>query len=208
MKFFSILSIGQKSELKNLKSDDVFDELEEADKRAATDPTNQVVEGFLGSMHSLPRAEPDELKFYERNSCCRITVGILKEMTDFRLLIENFGFLLIVFSNFFVFSGFFTPFLYITKIAESHGISTERAAFLISIVGIVNIPMRMLFGFVADRRFITPINLNSFSIAVSTVGLFFYFKLQYAYWSNVVFAILLAIGIGEFSILRQKTLIN
>lgn len=176
--------------------DDVFLEEQGEAKTRQTDPQSQVVEGFLGSMHSLPPPEPAEPKFYERNSCCRITVGILKEMTDFSLLCQNFGFLLIVLSNFFIFSGFFTPFLYITKIAESHGISKEKAAFLISIVGIVNIPMRMLFGFIADRKFIAAINLNSFSIAVSTIGLFLYFKLQYAYWSNVLFAILLAIGIG------------
>lgn len=153
----------------------------------------QVVEGYLGSMCSLNQ----KTKFYERYSCLRISVGILKEMSDFSLLKENLGFLLITLSNFFIFFGYFTPFLYITKIAEENGIPKERAAMLISIIGIVNIPARMAYGFVADRRFILPINLNTFSVIVGTVPLFFYFQLQLAFWSQIVFSVLFAIGIGK-----------
>lgn len=171
----------------------MFEPTEDSSK-AAADQINKVVEGFSGSMASLPPPETKP-KFYER-SCCRVTLGILKEMSDFRLLVQNLGFFLIVLSNFFVFSGFFTPFLYMTKIAQEQGIPTAKAALLISIVGAVNIPTRMLFGFIADRRFIAPINLNTFSIAISTVALFLYFKLCVAFWSSVIFSILLATGIG------------
>lgn len=157
----------------------------------------KVVEGYVGSMTSLNQ----ETKFYERYSCLRITVGILKEMSDFSLLRENLGFLLITLSNFFIFFGYFTPFLYITNIAIDNGIPKELASYLISIIGIVNIPARMAYGFIADRRFILPINLNTFSVVVGTVPLFFYFKLQLAFWSQVVFAIAFAIGIGKNGIL-------
>lgn len=58
---------------------------------------------------------------------------MVKEMTDFKLLIENWRFLLITLSNFFVFTGYFTPFLFITKIAEDNGI--PNAAFILSIIG-------------------------------------------------------------------------
>jgi len=63
----------------------------------------------------------------------RITVGILKEMTDFKLLCENWQFLLITLSNFFIFSGYFCPFMFITKIADTNGI--ENSSYLISIIG-------------------------------------------------------------------------
>lgn len=126
----------------------------------------------------------------------RITVGILKEMSDFSLLRQNLGFLLITLSNFFIFFGYFTPFLYITKIAEENHIPKESASLLISIIGIVNIPARMAYGFVADRRFIAPINLNTFSVVLGTLPLFFYFKLQVAFWSQILFSVLFAIGIG------------
>jgi len=177
-----------------LNSDEVF---EPTEGQTSGQGPNQVIQGFIGSMHSLHSLHGDkEAKNDENNSCLSITVGILKEMSDFSLLKESIAFFLIALSNFFVFSGFFTPFLYITKVAEENGIPKEKAAFLISIVGIVNIPTRMLFGFIADRRFISPINLNTFSISVSTIALFLYFKLQLVYWSQVIFAILLAIGIG------------
>lgn len=157
----------------------------------------RVVEGFVGSMCSLN----EKTKFYERYACLRITVGILKEMSDFSLLRENLGFLLITLSNFFIFFGYFTPFLYITKIAEENGIPKESASLLISIIGIVNIPARMLYGFIADRRIILPINLNTFSVIVGTLPLFFYFKLQAAFWSQIFFAVAFAIGIGKTNLL-------
>ena len=138
----------------------------------------------------------EKLPLHQRNAFLRIVIGIIKEMTDFRLLIQNMGFLLITLSNFFLFTGYFTPFLYITKIAETNGISKAPASFLISIIGIVNIPARMTFGFVADRRFISSINLNTASVFVATVPLFLFILMQHFYWSLVLFAIFFAVGIG------------
>lgn len=155
---------------------------------------NKVLETYHGSVYSLNEFEP---KFYERNSCLRLTVGILKEMSDFKLLKENFAFALIVMSNFILFTGYFTPFLYITKVAEMNDIPKNRASLLISIIGIVNIPARMIYGFIADRRYIAPINLNTFSVLVATVPLFFYFTLQKTFITQIIFSIAFAIGIGK-----------
>lgn len=168
-------------------------------------PSKVALETYHGSVYSLNEVTP---KFYERYSCLRITVGILKEMSDFSLLRHNLGFLLITLSNFFIFFGYFTPFLYITKIAEENGVSKESASFLISIIGIVNIPARMAYGFVADRRIILPINLNTFSVIVGTVPLFLYFKLHLAYWSHVVFAVAFAIGIAGMNCLTTMYLVD
>lgn len=161
---------------------------------------NKAIEGYTGSVLSLNEVKS---KFYERNSCMRISVSILKEMSDFSLLKQNIGFLLITLSNFFIFFGYFTPFLYITKMAEENGIPPSQASFLISIIGIVNIPARMAYGFVADKRFILPINLNTFAVLIGTLPLYFYFYLQYAFWSQAVFAVLLAMGIGLYSHFHQ-----
>lgn len=92
---------------------------------------NEIVHSYVGSMLSINQKVP----FYERNSFLRISVGILREMTDFRLLCENWGFLLITLSNFFLFVGYFTPFLYIASISEDIIKDKEKAAFLISIIG-------------------------------------------------------------------------
>ena len=68
-----------------------------------------------------------------KNACLKLTVNILKETFNFRLLIENWRFLLITISNFFIFTGYFTPFLFITKIAQDNNI--PNASFILSIIG-------------------------------------------------------------------------
>ena len=90
----------------------------------------RVIQTFHGSVMSL-----NEKRASSKNAFLAMVVGILKEMTDFRLLCQNFLFLFITLSNFFLFLGFITPFLYIKSIAESHGVSTSQATFLISING-------------------------------------------------------------------------
>jgi hypothetical protein len=87
---------------------------------------------FTGSVYSVNQLGKD-LPLHQRNAFLRISIQILKEMTDFKLLRQNFGFLLITLSNFFVFSGYFPPFLYITKIAENNNI--PNPAILLSIIG-------------------------------------------------------------------------
>jgi len=168
-------------------------------------PSRVALETYHGSVYSLNEVTP---KFYERYSCLRITVDILKEMSDFSLLRQNLGFLLITLSNFFIFFGYFTPFLYITKIAEDNGVPKGEASFLISIIGIVNIPARMAYGFIADRRIILPINLNTFSVIIGTVPLFLYFKLSEAYWSQVIFAVAFATGIAGMNCLTTMYLVD
>ena len=73
----------------------------------------------------------------ERYSFIKLAIGILKEMSDLSLLIHNWKFLLITISNFIVFCGYFTPFLFITKIAQDNGI--KNAPFILSIIGKSNI---------------------------------------------------------------------
>ena len=116
----------------------------------------------------------------ERYSFIKLTIEILKEMSDLSLLIHNWRFLLITLSNFIVFCGYFTPFLFITKIAQDNGI--KNAPFILSIIGIVNIPCRILFGFLADKRYLSPINLNTLSVGIATVPLYIYIFLQHHFW--------------------------
>ena len=105
---------------------------QETPEALAEEQENKIIQAYTGSVMSLNEID---LPIYKRNTFLIIVIGILKEMTDFRLLFQNVGFLLITISNFFLFTGYFTPFLYITKIAESHGVSNAKASFLISIIG-------------------------------------------------------------------------
>ena len=57
----------------------------------------------------------------------------------------------------------------------------------------------MLFGFVADKRYISPVNLNTLSVATCTAPLFLYELLQGSFWTQAVFSFFFAVGIGNFS---------
>ena len=88
------------------------------------------VQTFLGSQLSI-NAKP--LPFYQRNKFLKLTIEILKEMTNFKLLCQNTGFLLITLSNFIIFTGYFVPFLYLVRIAKENNI--DNFSWLISIIG-------------------------------------------------------------------------
>lgn len=95
---------------------------------------NKIVKTFHGSIISLNGPHEEEEKCHSK--FLTIVLDIIKEMTDFKLLVQNFGFLLITISNFFLFLGYFTPFLYLVKVATENGASNSNATFLLSIIGI------------------------------------------------------------------------
>jgi hypothetical protein len=69
---------------------------------------------------------------------------------------------------------------------------------IILILGIVNIPARILYGIISDRKIISAVNLNTFAVTVATVPLFLYpHVLSLTYVGAVIFVVLFAIGIGE-----------
>ena len=91
-----------------------------------------------GSMCSLNKQADDETGQSE-NQCMskfkQVTFGIIKEMFDFKLLCENKSFLLLTMSNFFCFTGYFTPFLYLSSVAKLNGTSENMAGNLIGLIG-------------------------------------------------------------------------
>jgi len=115
-------------ELKNMK------QTEELSGENDDPNGNKFVQTYYGSVYSLTNQDED-LPCHQRNACLRITLTILKEMFDFKLLFQNLGFLLITISNFFLFTGYFAPFLYIVKIATNNGIEVQQASFILSIIG-------------------------------------------------------------------------
>lgn len=96
-------------------------------------------------------------------------------MTNFKILKLNFSFLLITLSNFLIFFVYFIPFIYIPIRAKNLQIS--QYAWLISIIGIVNIPMRILFGIICDRKIIKPIHMNTVCIFFAAGSMYSYFYL-------------------------------
>lgn len=99
----------------------------------------------------------------------------IKEVSDFSLLKKNKIFLLIVLSNFFVFFAYYIPFIYIPIRAQQLGIT--QFAWIISTMGILNIPMRILFGFLCDKKLIAPISMNTICLFLAMISLFSYYFL-------------------------------
>ena len=96
-----------------------------------------VLQTHMGSIYSINAiGKEDKLPFHQRNKFLRMVVDILKEMTDFKLLIQNFGFLLITLSNFFAFTAYFPPFLYLIATAKEYSPGSPYPySWLLSIIG-------------------------------------------------------------------------
>lgn len=63
--------------------------------------------------HILKRVKDEEHENPKESS--NIFAKIFKEMTNFKILTKNIPFLLISISNFFLFFGYFIPFIYIPQ---------------------------------------------------------------------------------------------
>lgn len=62
--------------------------------------------------------------------------------------------------------------------------------------GIVNIPVRIFFGFIADRKVITAIDMNTACTLVASLTIFSYYLLT-TFWMQACFAVFFAAAIGN-----------
>jgi hypothetical protein len=120
---------------------------------------------------------------------------ILKDIIDFNLLRKNVPFMFITVSLFFVYCGHFLPFVYIPQRAKE--LSIERYDLILGVIGVVNIISRLIIGLLADKSFLSSVNLNIISIASCCIGLYVYFLLD-TLLLQFVFSILYGFGIGIF----------
>lgn len=107
-------------------------------------------------------------------SCLRLPKSMtdtMSEMLDFSLL-KNKVFLLICISNIIGMVGFYVPYVYITDSSIMKGVSPDRAAFLLSVIGITNTFGRLLFGWLSDRPGVSALLVNNISIALTGVCVF------------------------------------
>ena len=146
-----------------------------------------------------------ENKPKEKQTCGQMVLEIFKEMTNFRLLKENKLFLFSAMSNFFTFFVYFIPFIYIPIRAKELGIT--QFAWIISIIGIVNIPMRIIFGFIVDRRIIRAIHMNTVCVFIASISLYSYYFLT-NFPSQAVFAVFFAIAAAGMNCLSTPYLVD
>ena len=99
-------------------------------------------------------------------------LDLLKSMLNPAVL-QDPKFMLIGVSNFFGFLGFYVPFVYLPSMAgELEGISSDEAAFLLSIIGISNTLGRVLTGWISDLECVDSVFVVNVSLVLSSATLF------------------------------------
>jgi len=117
-------------------------------------------------------------------------------------------FLLIVISNFFTFLCYFTIFTYMPiRAKELDTTIQENFPLIISIIGIFNIPFRVMFGFLADRKFITAVDMNTACILIGSATMFSFFFLT-QFWELVIFAVVFAFAMAGLNCLTANYLVE
>ncbi len=90
-------------------------------------------------MISIKRFKNDDDELETNDSCCKnclnISFSIIKQIFDLKLLCQSFMFFLITISNFFIFMGYFIPFLYIPIRAKE--INLSNYGWVLSVIGFV-----------------------------------------------------------------------
>ena len=140
--------------IKSIEMEDKGHQLRPSNANVSTFQSNKDLNilSFTGSIVSVgnfnmalnigENSDDPEIPWYKR--AWAITVAIAKEISDLKLLTQNMSFLLITLSNFFVFLGYFIPFIYIPLVAKDlikenpaleSDLSENRVAFIFSIIG-------------------------------------------------------------------------
>ena len=99
-------------------------------------------------------------------------LDLMKSMLNPAVL-QDPKFMLIGVSNFFGFLGFYVPFVYLPSMAgQLEGISSDEAAFLLSIIGISNTLGRVLTGWISDLECVDSVFVVNVSLILSSATLF------------------------------------
>ncbi|KAE9553175.1 hypothetical protein FO519_003614 [Halicephalobus sp. NKZ332] len=110
--------------------------------------------------------EEEDVEFYDDSKCKFIPLPIrnaLSQMVDVNLL-KNPIMMLLCVSNIFGMLGFYIPFVFIIDLAKTREADQNSATLLVSIIGITNTFGRVIFGWVADRRWVTALAITNFSL--------------------------------------------
>ncbi len=95
---------------------------------------NKNITEFTRSSISVA-AKKKEAFCAQSGAASKFILDIVKEMTDFKLLGQNKGFLLITLANFFAFCGFFSTFIYLPIYANELHWDKSRIPIIPMIIG-------------------------------------------------------------------------
>lgn len=102
-----------------------------------SEPKNEIfVQTSMGSLQSCSFQPEAEEQFQQKdNKFVRKSVKALKKTFNFKLLVKNVPFLMIVLSNFLNWMGLFIPFIYLPKFPGENDLTKPWFQNLVSIIG-------------------------------------------------------------------------
>ncbi|XP_074652406.1 monocarboxylate transporter 12-like [Tubulanus polymorphus] len=129
------------------------------------------VESYVRSITTIPDLALDESVdgTSEPAGRCRAVKAMFAGMFDFSLL-ASLTFLVYGLCCFLCMIGFFVPFIFLPAVAKQLEIDTERAAFLLSILGITNTVGRVVSGWVSDQPWADCLLINNVALVIGGVA--------------------------------------
>lgn len=124
-------------------------------------------------------------------------------------LFKHRGFLLYLFGNVIMFFGLFAPLVFLSNFAKSKDISKEKAAFLLSVLALVDMFARPSMGMLANTKWVRPRIQYFFAAAVLYNGVCHVLApLSEDYTGFVVYAIFFGFAFGWLSAVLFETLMD
>ncbi|XP_033759355.1 LOW QUALITY PROTEIN: monocarboxylate transporter 7-like [Pecten maximus] len=126
---------------------------------------------YVTSVLSIPEQVANEDDWFIFR-CLNLSPEIrdaVRQMLDFSLLKDPI-FLMFVVSNFFTSIGFNMPYIYLPDRALESGISKTDAALLVSVIGIANTIGRVVFGWMADQKWVNRLMLYNTALTICGVA--------------------------------------
>ncbi|XP_037334977.1 monocarboxylate transporter 1-like [Pungitius pungitius] len=124
-------------------------------------------------------------------------------------LFKHRGFLLYLFGNVIMFFGLFAPLVFLSNFAKSKDISKEKAAFLLSVLALVDMFARPSMGMLANTKWVRPRIQYFFAAAVLYNGVCHVLApLSSDYTGFVVYAIFFGFAFGWLSAVLFETLMD
>ncbi|XP_076870309.1 monocarboxylate transporter 1a [Brachyhypopomus gauderio] len=124
-------------------------------------------------------------------------------------LFKHRGFLLYLMGNIVMFFGLFTPLVFLSNYAKSEKIAKEKAAFLLSILAIVDMVARPSMGTLASTKWVRPRVQYFFAASVLFNGVCHVLApLSVDYIGFVVYAIFFGFAFGWLSSVLFETLMD
>ncbi|XP_062853489.1 monocarboxylate transporter 1-like [Trichomycterus rosablanca] len=154
-----------------------------------------------------PKPKPAE-KNVKTSGEKRTVISIINSFIDLSLF-KHRGFVLYLIGNIVMFFGLFTPLVFLSNYAKSKHIPKEKAAFLLSVLALVDMVVRPTMGTVANTKWVRPRIQYFFAASVLFNGVCHLLApISEDYIGFVVYSIFFGFGFGWLSCVLFETLMD